>query len=91
MAPKNLWRLPPEAMLPPFTSTRTRTRTRTRVSETPRTPKTEDRLPAQTWKMKLQKRVGSEDVLGTHAFLGPGRRVSRPRGAGSSGPGAQGQ
>ena len=29
--------------------------------ETPRTPKTEDRLPAKPLKMKLQKRVGSED------------------------------
>ena len=29
--------------------------------ETPRTPKTEDRMPAQPPKMKLQKRVGSED------------------------------
>ena len=29
--------------------------------ETPRTPKTEDRMPAQPQKMKFQKRVGSED------------------------------
>ena len=32
-----------------------------RLLETPRTPKTEDRMPAQARKMKLQKRVGSED------------------------------
>ena len=33
------------------------------VSEAPRTPKTEDRLPGPPPTMKLQKRVGSEECL----------------------------
>jgi hypothetical protein len=37
--------------------------------ETPRTPKTEDRMPAQPQKMKLQKRVGSEDCHHLHVPL----------------------
>ena len=39
--------------------------------ETLRTPKTEDRMPAHPRKMKLQKRVGSEDGPWVQEFPEP--------------------